>query len=149
MRSSGRRAIVPSVRSMVAVDTNVLVRLLIGDDEAQASAARALQRIQAPLFLSHVVLAETAWVLASAYAFRREKVGMLMEMLLDADGFVVQEPAIVADALSSFAASKADFSDCLILSIAKSAGATPLATFDERLAKVPGARKLGAKRRRG
>jgi predicted nucleic-acid-binding protein len=133
---------------MVAVDTNVLVRLLLGDDEAQASAARAVQRTQGPLFLSHVVLAETAWVLASAYGFRRERLGTLMEMLLDADGFVVQDAAIVVDALASFTASKADFSDCLILSIAKSAGAAPLATFDDKLGKVPGARRIGAKRRR-
>lgn len=70
-----------------------------------------------------------AWVLTSAYAFRRDKLAGLIEMLLDADGFVLQDPPVVQFALSAFRASKADFSDCLILSIAQSAGAAPLATF--------------------
>lgn len=133
---------------MAAVDTNVLVRLLLEDDEAQARAARALQASYAPLFISHVVLAETAWVLRSAYRFSRDKLGGLVEMLLDANGFALQDPPIVQAALAAFRSSQADFSDCLILSIAQSAGAGPLATFDDKLAKVAGTRRLGPKRRR-
>jgi predicted nucleic-acid-binding protein len=134
---------------MAAIDTNVLVRLLLDDDAEQARAARSLQRAHAPLFVSHVVLAETAWVLASAYRFSRDKLRALLEMLLDTDGLVLQEPDIVQAALTAFRSSKADFSDCLILAIAQSAGMAPLATFDEKLAKLPGTRKLGRKRARG
>lgn len=135
---------------MLAVDTNILVRLLLDDDEAQAAAARTLQRTHSPLYLSHVVLAEMAWVLASAYELRRDKLAGLIEMLLETDGFVLQDPPVVRSALSAYRASKADFSDCLILGIAASAGAAPLVTFDDnKLAKLPGTRRLGAKRRRG
>jgi predicted nucleic-acid-binding protein len=67
---------------MSAVDTNVLVRLLLDHDEEQARAARSLQRGHAPLFVSHVVLAEAAWVLSSAYRFRRDRLRALIQMLL-------------------------------------------------------------------
>jgi predicted nucleic-acid-binding protein len=133
---------------MAAVDTNVLLRLLLDDDVGQASAARALFRTGAPLYISHVVLAEAAWVLTSTYGFRREKLAGLIAMLLDADGFVLEDPPLVQAALAAFRSSKADFSDCLILGIAQRAGASPLATFDEKLAKLPSTRRLGAKRRR-
>jgi predicted nucleic-acid-binding protein len=132
---------------MPAVDTNVLLRLLLDDDEEQASAARSLQRSHAPLFVSHVVLAETAWVLTSAYGFSRERLGKLVQMLLDADGISLQEPQLVRVALDAFQSSRADFPDCLILAIAESAGMAPLATFDERLGKLSGTRRLGRKRK--
>ncbi|MGO8994763.1 MAG: PIN domain-containing protein [Polyangiaceae bacterium] len=128
---------------MAAADTNVLLRLLIEDDEEQARAARTFQRTHSPLFVSHVVLAELAWVLVSAYGFSRERVRTLVEMLIDTDGIALQEPNVVRAALEGFGASRADFSDCLILAIAQGAGAAPLATFDKRLGRMPGARKIG------
>jgi predicted nucleic-acid-binding protein len=133
---------------MPAVDTNVLLRLLLDDDEDQARAAHSLQQTHAPLFVSHVVLAEMAWVLASAYGFKRDRLRTLVQMLLETDGISLQEPQLVRAALAAFEVSRADFSDCLILAAAESAGMAPLATFDERLAKLPGTRKLGRKRRR-
>lgn len=133
---------------MRAVDTNVLLRLLVDDDEAQATAARALLRSHAPLFVSHVVLAELGWVLASSYGFRRDKLAGLVRMLLDVDGIVLQQPEIVQTALVGFESSRADFSDCLIAAIAQSAGAAPVATFDEALAKLRGTIRIGTKKSR-
>lgn len=133
---------------MAAVDTNVLLRLLLSDDEEQARAGRALQRTHAPLFVSHVVLGEAAWVLTSAYGFTRERLGELIDMLLDTEGLALQEPEVVHAALVAYRDSTADFSGCLILSIAERAGMLPLATFDEKLAKLPNTRRLGKKRKR-
>jgi predicted nucleic-acid-binding protein len=130
-------------QSMAAADTNVLLRLLLDDDADQARAARTFQRTHAPLFVSHVVLAELAWVLVSAYAFTRERVRGLVEMLLDTDGITLQEPNVVRAALDAFRASRADFSDCLILAIAQSAAAGPLVTFDKKLGRLRGARRIG------
>jgi predicted nucleic-acid-binding protein len=130
---------------MAAADTNVLVRLLLEDDEAQARAARSFLRSNAPLFVSHVVLAETAWVLASAYRFKRAELEKLVEMLLDTEGIAIERPAVVRTALDHFAASRADFADCLILATAQAAAAVPLATFDKNLGKLPGARRIGKK----
>ena len=128
---------------MAAADTNVLLRLLLDDDEQQARAARAFQRTHAPLFVSHVVLAELGWVLVSAYGFSRERLGAVMEMLVDTQGITLQEPNVVRAALASFRSSRADFSDCLILAVAQSAATVPLATFDRKLGRLPGTRRIG------
>jgi predicted nucleic-acid-binding protein len=130
---------------MAAADTSVLLRLLLEDDEEQARAARSFARRHAPLFVSHVVLAEVAWVLTSGYGFSRDRLGTLVEMLLDTDGFLLQESGVVQAALANFRSSRAGFSDCLILAIAQVAGGLPLATFDKKLGNLPGARTLGRK----
>lgn len=51
---------------MRAVDTNVLVRLVVRDDDEQAAAAEEF--VAAGAWVSHLVLAETLWVLTSVYA---------------------------------------------------------------------------------
>jgi predicted nucleic-acid-binding protein len=130
---------------MAAADTNVLLRLLLDDDAEQARAARAFQRTHAPLFVSHVVLAELTWVLASAYGFSRERLRAVVETLVDTDGITLQEPNVVRAALGGFRASRADFSDCLILAIAQSVSALPLATFDRKLGRLAGTRRIGAR----
>jgi predicted nucleic-acid-binding protein len=128
---------------MAAADTNVLLRLLLEDDVEQARAARSFQRAHAPLFVSHVVLAELAWVLAAGYRFPRDRLHALLEMLLDADGFALQDPNVVQVALAHHRASSAGFSDCLILAITQSAAAAPLGTFDRKLGRLEGARRIG------
>ena len=58
---------------MRAVDTNVVVRYLTGDDPGQA--ARAKAAIDAgDVFVSTTVLLESAWVLRSVYGFAEEEV---------------------------------------------------------------------------
>src|SRR5580700_3925650 len=127
---------------MGAADTNVLLRLVLEDDEQQARAARSFLRAHAPLFVSHVVLAELSWVLASGYDFSRDEVRAVVEMLLDTDGIEVQDVGVVQAALAHHRGSRADLADCLVLAIAARAGAAPLGTFDKKLGKLPGARKL-------
>ena len=130
---------------MAAADTNVLLRLLLDDDEEQARAARAFQRTHAPLFVSHIALSELAWVLASAYRFKRAELGKLIAMLLDTEGIAVERPSVVLAALHHFQSSRAGFSDCLILAAVQAAGVAPLGTFDKDIGKLPGARRLGRK----
>lgn len=129
----------PQIGSYVrAADTNILVRLLTRDDPAQTEAAEALLK-DGPLWVSHVVLAETAWVLEKGYERPKDQIFAVMTALVDNQDIHVDEPAVVAAALASFGASSAGFSDCLILEVAKSKGHLPLATFDRKLAKLPGA----------
>ena len=60
---------------MASVDTNVLVRLLIEDDEDQARQAAAFLRTSGRVFISQIVLVEATWVLASVYGLTREQIG--------------------------------------------------------------------------
>jgi predicted nucleic-acid-binding protein len=64
---------------MRAVDTNVLVRLITRDDEDQVKAAEAFVRKGA--WVSHLVLAETTWVLITGYELKHDQVATAIEML--------------------------------------------------------------------
>ncbi len=130
---------------MAAADTNIVLRLLLEDDDAQTRAARAFLRARRPLFVSQVVLAEVTWVLSSVHGFGRADVSDFVEMLLATDGFELQDPLGVKDALDTHRSSKAEFSDCLVLAIARRAGALPLGTFDRDLGRVDGAQRVGPK----
>ncbi len=130
---------------MAAADTSIVLRLLLEDDDAQTRAARAFLRARAPLFVSHVVLAEVVWVLSSLRGFGRRDLGGFVEMLLATAGFALEDPLAVKDALDTFRSSKAELSDCLVLAIARRAGALPLGTFDRNLGRLEGAQRVGPK----
>ncbi len=126
---------------MLAVDTNVLVRLLARDDAKQAVAAD--QAVAKGAWVSHLVLAETVWVLDAVYARTPRQLIAALEQLLIHESLVLQDADAVAAALAQFRAKPAlGFSDCLVLEIARKAGHLPLATFDKALARVAGAHRL-------
>jgi predicted nucleic-acid-binding protein len=126
---------------MPAVDTNVLIRLIVRDHPQQTSAANDF--IQAGAWVSLLTLAEAVWVLGAAYNLQPAGLATAVEMLLDHRDLAVQDPDTVAQALSLFRSRPAlGFSDCLILEVARKAGQLPLGTFDRALAKSDGAKKL-------
>lgn len=126
---------------MVAIDTNVLVRLIIRDDPAQTAAAERFTEKGA--WVPVLALAKCTWVLASVYSLGASEIARAVEMLLDHRTLVLQEQETVAEALKLFRAKPAlGFSDCLILQIAVKAGHRPLGTFDKALSKVDGAEKI-------
>ena len=126
---------------MLAVDTNVLVRLLVRDDARQALAAD--QAIAKGAWVSHLVLAEAIWVLDAVYARTPKHLIAALDLLLVHESLVLQDADVVSAALTQFRTKPAlGFSDCLVLEIARKAGHVPLATFDKALAKLTGAQKL-------
>jgi predicted nucleic-acid-binding protein len=133
---------------VAAVDTNVLLRLLVDDDETQARDAAAFVRTSGRVFVSHVVLVEASWVLASAYGLGRQELARTIELVLSTDAFHVERAEILGYALANFRQSTADFADCVIAATARAAGELPLGTFDAAAGRLPGARRLGRKRKR-
>jgi predicted nucleic-acid-binding protein len=128
---------------MLAVDTNVLVRLLARDDAEQAIAADAA--VAKGAWVSQLVLAETVWVLDAVYERTPKQLITALEMLLVHESLVLQDADVVAAALAQFRARPAlGFSDCLALEIARKAGHLPLATFDKALGGVEGAQRQSA-----
>ena len=122
---------------MRAADTNILVRLFTQDDPKQVEAARRF--VTNGAWISHLVIAETLWVLQAAYGRRRPEIIAAVEMLLSNRSLVVQEPETVSAALHLFKESKGvDFSDCLILCIAQKAGHAPLGTLDKKFGRIDG-----------
>jgi predicted nucleic-acid-binding protein len=123
---------------MRAVDTNVLVRLMVRDDPKQTAAAEDF--VKAGGWVPHITLAETVWVLESYYEKTRLEIGNVVAGLLDHKTLIVQDADVVTSALKKFQSSKGvQFADCLILEVARKAGHTPLGTFDAKLAKIDGA----------
>jgi predicted nucleic-acid-binding protein len=126
---------------MRAVDTNVLIRLITRDDAKQTAAAEAF--VSTGAWVSHLVLAEAVWVMESVYELSAEKIVVSFEMLLNHATLTVQDADVVEAALGRFRRRSApDFSDCLVLEIARKAGNLPLGTFDRSLGKIDGAERL-------
>jgi predicted nucleic-acid-binding protein len=126
---------------MLAVDTNVLVRLLARDDARQAAAADAA--IAKGAWVSHLVLAEALWVLEAVYQRTPRQLIAALDLLLAHETLALQDADVVAAALAQFRARPAlGFSDCLVLEIARKAGHQPLATFDKALGRLAGAQRL-------
>lgn len=126
---------------MRAADTNVLVRLFARDDDRQAEIAEEF--VENGTWISHLVLAETIWVLMMTYGRTHVEAAAHVQMLLEHDRFVLQDPDVVEAALAHYRRRPSlKFTDCLILEIARKAGHMPLGTFDRNLAKVHGAQRL-------
>jgi predicted nucleic-acid-binding protein len=126
---------------MLAVDTNVLVLLIARDDAPQVRAAEDV--VAKGAWISHLVLAETMWVLDSVYDLSREQVSTAIQMLSNHQALTLQDADVVSAALIQFQEHpKVDFSDCLALEIARKAGHIPLATFDRDFAKLADVERL-------
>lgn len=122
---------------MIAFDTNVLVRFLVGDEPRQAARARAaVERAQSRgerIYLTQLVLCELVWVLAGAYDAAKADVLTTLNRLADHPVFVFQGPRRVRRAIERFARGPADFSDYLLGETAADAGAAATLTFDRAL----------------
>jgi predicted nucleic-acid-binding protein len=127
---------------VLAVDTNVLVQLLARDDADQVNVAEAF--ISKGAWVSHLVLAETFWVLDSVYDLSRAQISTAVEMLLNHRELSLQDADVVTAALDHYRRRSAvEFSDCLVLEIARKAGHLPIATFDRNFAKLDAVQRLG------
>jgi predicted nucleic-acid-binding protein len=126
---------------MRAVDTNVLVRLLTRDDAKQVAAAESF--VAAGAWVGQLVLAEAIWVLTAVYGLGPAAIATAVGMLLNHKTLTVQDADTVAAALEHFRARAGlNFSDCLVLEIARKAGHLPLGTFDRALARLDGAQRV-------
>ena len=126
---------------MQTLDTNVLVRLVLGDDPAQAAlAARCWSDAQQAggVFLPVVVLVELVWVLDRAARLDRPRIHSELVRLTNLDGVVIQYAEIVHAAVRCYAITAADFADCVIRESARVAQSLPVHTFDRRFARADG-----------
>lgn len=130
---------------MYAADTNVVVRVLVGDDKPQQKAAltrlKSIRSKGGSVLVGVVVLAEVAWVLAAAYEYDREQIVEAIRGLIWTPPFVVSHRAEVLSALDMYEKGSADFADYLILALARSAGCPTLLTFDRNLVKSSGVQR--------
>jgi len=127
---------------VIALDTNVLVRVLVEDDAAQAARARRLIAAcvdsDEACLVTTATLCELEWVLDSVYGARRADVAGAVRALLVTAPFEVEAPALVARALELYEKGKGDLSDHLIGQVGRARGARTTYTFDRDLRKAEG-----------
>ena len=131
---------------MKAIDTNVLVRFLVQDDEKQAQIATQLlaeaETNKQPLFVSNVVVLELIWVLRSVYEVPRDEILGSLNELLSMMALEFQDSVIVRDFVTSAYGNTYDLVDLLIAQVAKGKGYDITLTFDKKAAKAPHFSKL-------
>lgn len=115
---------------MIAVDTNVLVRLATGDTAAEYLAARAALAGQR-VFVAKTVILETDWVLRSFYAFNAQEIIAFWDSITANEQFAVEDEAQLREALKA-ARGGLDFADALHLAAAKG---LDFYTFDKPLSR--------------
>ena len=131
---------------MTAFDTNVLVRVLLGDDPSQTAVAEAAFVEHAAgdgVYVPQLVLAALAWVFRAGYGLERHQIHERLMSLVRTRGVFVEDIETVLEALQRYRAGAADLGDYLTLLGASVAGATPLLSFDRKLARSPGVQLLG------
>jgi len=125
---------------MIGIDTNVLVRAVIGDDAQQAAHAARFLRARDetnPAFINPVVAAEFVWVLRAAYRMPRHVIVDILRAMIESAAYAFGEREAVLRAFHDYESGVGDFTDRLIAEINDANGCTATVTFDTEAAKIP------------
>ncbi|CAN5321412.1 type II toxin-antitoxin system VapC family toxin [soil metagenome] len=122
---------------MIAVDTNVLVRILIDDDKQkqQTLLAREFAEKNICVFVAQLVQVELVWVLSSAYELEKAEIIGILKHLYENEAFVLQYEAHFVAGLQLHETTNVGFADCLI-AIESNYANCDVITFDKKFAKL-------------
>lgn len=131
---------------MIGIDTNVLLRLLLDDEPAQAARIETwlagLPQTVGQVHIADVVLAEATWTLASVYQQPKALLLTALQALLDEPMFNFEDRQALAAAVQAFKTASCGFSDCLIVAKNLARGCASTVTFDKRMQSLAGAAGL-------
>ncbi len=126
---------------MIALDTNVVVRFLVRDDETQAEQARRRlkqsEEKRERLLITLLVVLETIWVLESAYDKTRAEILDAIRAMRQMSVLEFEASEVIERLLVDGMEYSADLADILIAQSARAQGCESGITFDKRAAKVP------------
>jgi len=121
------------------LDTNVILRFLLGDDPEQSPRAtafiRGLEKGVERSELEDCVVVETVWVLEKGFEVPRHEIARKLSSLAEISGIRYRGKRVLQDALSRFAGTTCDIADCLLAARARNRGMEVL-SFDEDFAKL-------------
>ena len=127
---------------MLGIDTNVLVRYLVRDDEVQFEKARKLIKREVvagrSVFVNLLVLMETEWVLRNRYAVTKNQIIETFSGLLDAADVQFEDEPAIEEAMFTWKDASANFADCLIGIRNKRLGCRATLSFDAKAARLNG-----------
>jgi predicted nucleic-acid-binding protein len=131
---------------VIAVDTDVLVRVFVADEPSQVTKARRVfddaAEGGARVWIGDTVLVELAWTLSPAYGHDRRDIATALRALASHATVLLESPAAVRSATEAFVQGPGDFAGCLLAMKAAAAGCDRLATFDRGMKALPGVQLL-------
>ena len=131
---------------MIAIDTNVVLRIILNDDAAQHDVARrALAkagRAGVDILVNDIVLVETIWTLVRSHRIDKAVVIGALQAFTQTTGIRFESDTNVARALELFEHSTAGFADCLTVAKNTALGCTSTLTFDQGMRTLPGVKLL-------
>ncbi len=117
---------------MIAVDTNILVRVIVLDEQHQLTQAQHLMSNNI-CYVTRSVVQEVVWVLGKSYKLKRDQIASVIDSLLASEQISLEDEPSIRQALIWYRQGF-DFADALHLATAKPA--TSLATFDQAFIKA-------------
>ena len=127
----------------ITVDTNILVRAVVRDDQRQARAAAKLLKEAELIAVSLPCLCEFVWVLRRVYNFEKQDIYAALDTLLNASNVEVNRPAV--DAGMAILKEAGDFADGLIAYEGNWLGGETFVSFDKRAVSLIARQGLQAK----
>ncbi|HEY5817144.1 MAG TPA: type II toxin-antitoxin system VapC family toxin [Mesorhizobium sp.] len=118
----------------VAVDTNILVRAAVGDDEHQQKLASEILRESESVAVALPALCEFAWVLSRTYRISPAQVATSIRSLVGASNVECESEAVEAGLVMLDAGG--DFADGVIAFEGRRLGGDVFVTFDKESAKL-------------
>jgi predicted nucleic-acid-binding protein len=123
-------------KSIVVIDTNLLVRYLTDDEPQKAKAVDTLlnraSKGELKILIPSVVVAELVWVLESFYKLAAAEITELVESILNTPGVDIQDKSIIKAALKIYRSKEIDLVDAWIIEFSKTRGAKKIYTFDKK-----------------
>ncbi len=122
---------------MIAIDTNIVVRIFVDDlNTTQVTAARNLVKKAKTIYLTQIVLVEMVWVLSRAYELNKSQIFSILGEIQNNVAFSVENEKQFSEAISLYKEYNTDFSDCMILAQVKEIGLKQIYSFDKKFQKI-------------
>ena len=119
------------------IDTNVLVRHLVGDPPDMARRATAFLATEKLLFLADLIVAETVYVLESFYEIDRSRIAEAMRSLLAMESVRVIDAPLLLRAIALYEGQRLDFADAYLVACAEITGVNRVASLDKAIGRIP------------
>lgn len=121
----------------IVLDTNILIRHLVGTPEAMAERSTRLLAEGSGLVLVDIVVAEVVYVLESVYRRSRSQVAEAIRSLLSLRSIHTFDPALLLRTIQVYEDDRLDFADAYRVALAESTGIGRVASFDRAIERVP------------
>jgi len=124
---------------MRTLDTNIILRYLLG--ESQAEKIEKLFLSKARLFLPDVVFSEVYWVLSSFYKLEKKQIVEMLKSLLEQNS-VVADQRVLLHTLRIFEEENVKFVDAYIASVSLNKKIKEIYSYDKHFDKIKGIKRL-------